>query len=284
MSNGSLSAPCVHGGHFESVVVAGGDDPNENESEKMERLPTKAVETDRELEAVMLVSLGCTCGPKLSFKELGRGQETLPFDWMRVTMDGLLHFLEKDFDGFFGWISEHPVPESHMRCFRSQQHSFWHDDPRSESMQTKYARRIKRLGEIDARKLPVLFVRAAATSYEISEAGRLLETLQRRFGSEAMLLLIVDFQGTEAIGPCMVEGHENLMLYYLDTVCAAAPYCEPVRSALEWAAGRELQVASVTDLKDAQALAVKTTWGLVGTGGVIAFEYVAEAQAKNAGQ
>merc|ERR1719401_534533 len=31
---------------------------------------------------IQLVSLGCACAIKMAFKEMGRGAETLPFDWI----------------------------------------------------------------------------------------------------------------------------------------------------------------------------------------------------------
>jgi len=194
---------------------------------------------------------------------------------MRVTVDGLIHFLDSDFDGFFDFVTEEKVPDnSTARTFRSYQHSFWHDDPTTELMRNKYTRRIARFGQIDASSSSVLFVRAAATSEEVKDAGRLLECLQRKFGPEALLLMVLDFQGKEAMGPITVEGHDNLLLYFLDTVCGIAPYCAPVRIGLDWAAGREIPISHVDSLTAAHALALETDWGLVGTGGVLAFEGV----------
>lgn len=57
--------------------------------------PTRAAAQDH----ITLVSLGCFCGPKLSFKHIGRGAETLPFDWMRTCGAALLKFMRNDFEG-----------------------------------------------------------------------------------------------------------------------------------------------------------------------------------------
>lgn len=50
------------------------------------------------------------CGPKLSFQALGRGAATLPFDWIRLRFEGLMHFLAEDFSGFFDFGTELRLP------------------------------------------------------------------------------------------------------------------------------------------------------------------------------
>ena len=71
------------------------------ESDLMDALPNGQSRVDAETQDIMLVSLGCYCGPplgllgervvkwvrKLSFKNIGRGAETLPFDWMRTRQE-----------------------------------------------------------------------------------------------------------------------------------------------------------------------------------------------------
>jgi len=241
----------------------------------MEWLPAKEVPADELTDAVPLVSLGCSCQVKFSFKELGRGAETLPFDWIRVSMDGLVHFLETDFDGFFDAPFRIEVPllkPSCMTAFRSHMHSFWHDDPSNEDMREKYGRRILRFLSIDASDKPVLFVRAIATTDEVPSAGKLADILTCKFGPNASLLMIVDQQGIGAMGPCAVQGRDNLLLYFNNTTNGSSPYCEAVRLALDWAVGRKVRAGQVSDLSDAFALARETNWGLVGTSGVASFE------------
>merc|ERR1712232_1452296 len=121
------------------------------ESDLMERLNAgiDAVACSSDTDHVRLVSLGGYCGPKLSFQKLGRGAETLPFDWLRTRMEGILHFLRSDFDGFFEWSSTASGGGA-ITMYRSQYHSFWHDDPNDAGMRERYTRRIKRFWEIDA--------------------------------------------------------------------------------------------------------------------------------------
>lgn len=260
----------------------------EQESDLLERMPVgmhadvlKGSGTDH----VQLVSLGCMCAPKLSFQQLGRGSETLPFDWMRSRMEGILHFMRSDFEGFYdyttvkagcGGTAESPG----MTMFRSKYHSFWHDNPNDNGMREKYTRRIARFKGIDAREKPVLFVRAANSTDELCLAGEVAGELARRFGPGARLLLIVDFQYL-AQGPITVEElPENLLIYYHkkeDREPAFAPYMQPVKEGLLWAAGSQVHSTRFGSLKDLAKMTKPEDWGYRAHGDVDAFEPLAEA-------
>lgn len=246
------------------------------ESDLLEQIPAGERVSDPQLDAVRLVSLGCFCGPKLSFQRLGRGAETLPFDWIRTRREGLLHLMRNDFNGFFDFTTKKPVPGSNMTAFRGYHHSFWHDNPTESSMQERYKRRIQRWKDIDARNSLVLFVRAAGVlPDELENAPELLHELQERFGENASLLLVLDFQRT-AKGCAVVEGHPNLFVYFLGgdahTEGDFAPYSEPVKVAMDWTVGRPVEAMSFESLEAAVAVTDVTTWGLAGLGGLDAFE------------
>jgi len=223
---------------------------------------------------VRLVSLGCTCGPKLSFQKLGRGAETLPFDWVRSRMEGLLHFMRADFEGFFDYTTRDANTAGHMVMYRSRHHSFWHDDPRDSGMRERYMRRIKRFQSIDARSSPVLFVRAVNSTSELALVEEFLAELMARFGQNAMLLLILDFQqGAE--GPAWVRGLNNLMVYFhpsKDRVPASAPYMKPITAGLLWAARKQVRALPFESLRDLAKVATRTEWGFTAHGNVRSFE------------
>jgi hypothetical protein len=173
----------------------------EQESDLMERLPKASPEEAAKLGGgafpeVSLVSLGCYCGPKLTFQRMGRGAETLPFDWIRTTHEGVLHFLTTDFEGFYDFLTQKPVPGcTAMTMYRSHHHSFWHDDPTDPGMHERYERRFQRFRDIDASSRPVLFVRVAADAQaELAGAPDLAAELAARFGPRAALLLVLNFQ------------------------------------------------------------------------------------------
>lgn len=232
---------------------------------------------DEATNNVRLVSLGCYCGPKLSFQQIGRGAETLPFDWVRTRLDGVLHFLRTNFAGFFDFVTQMPVPgtSGNMVMYRSHLHSFWHDNPTEPSMQEKYRRRIARLMKMNADQQPVLFVRSVGSTDELPRAGELLSELTLRFGRHSKLLLIVDFQSTPH-GPFVVQGYPNLLIYLFcreahDT-SGLGPYNAPVRCGLDWAVGRPVGEVGLPSLEAALQAAQPTNFGDTGLGGLLAFE------------
>jgi len=242
----------------------------------MELLPSgdAAIVSDRSTDHVRLVSLGNTCGSKLSFQKLGRGAETLPFDWVRSRLEGLLHFMRNDFEGFFDFVTREPNTAGHMVMYRSKHHSFWHDDPRDVGMRERYTRRIDRFKSIDATGDPVLFVRAANSTDELALAEEFVAELMQRFGQNALLLLILDFQ-QEVNGPAMVKGLDNLLIYYhanADREPAAAPYMKPITAALQWASHRPVDAMQFESIGDAAKVATKTDWGFTAHGNLRAFE------------
>lgn len=254
----------------------------EQESDLMEKLAQGPNMCDELTNSVRLVSLGCYCGPKLSFQKMGRGAETLPFDWMRTRLDGLFHFMRSDFDGFFNFVTQLPVPgtDGGMVAYRAPLHSFWHDDPRDASMHERYGRRIARFQNIDASSSAVLFVRVAGDTSEVRRAPELLHELESRFGAQAHLLLVLNFQeGTT--GPALIQEHGNLMVNLLDakahmrgSSCFGHPYVDPVLTALNWVVGRETDARMYATLQEVEQLATPTDWGERGLGGLQAFEPV----------
>uniref|UniRef100_A0A7S2Q1F8 Uncharacterized protein n=1 Tax=Zooxanthella nutricula TaxID=1333877 RepID=A0A7S2Q1F8_9DINO len=248
------------------------------ESDLLDMLPDGEAGPDASTDHIMLVSLGCFCGPKLSFKHIGRGAETLPFDWMRTRGAGILKFIREDFEGFFDFVSKKPVPGCSMTTYRGYHHSFWHDDPSDPGMRTRYRRRIARFKEMESRGKPILFVRTIPTTDELAEVPELVQELVTRYGSEACLLLIIDFQVT-APGPGVVQGLDNLLIYFLtgshhvnEDGAPAPPYGKPILFALDWMVGRQVEAMRFPDMAKVAACADETHWGLQGLGGLNAFE------------
>lgn len=249
------------------------------ESDMLDQLPDGKEKADDVTSQIMLVSLGCFCGPKLSFKHIGRGAETLPFDWMRTRHCGLLHFLRNNFADFFDFMTKKSVPGCNMTTYRHYYHSFWHDDPTDPGMLERYKRRIQRFQSIDARTKQVLFVRCLASTDEIQAVPDLLEALMENFGPHAYLLFIIDFQLT-ACGPALVAGYPNLMVYYSrgeehvgeDGETPVPPYAKAVLTAQDWLVGRTIAAMQFVSMEKIIECADETHWGLGGLGGLLAFE------------
>lgn len=253
-------------------------DPTEQDSDIMERMGNGVFQGSDAASRIQLVSLGASCGPKLSFKDIGRGAETLPFDWSRTKVEALLNFIGNDFAGFFdtatSYVKYNDENGREWQAYRSSIHSFWHDDPYAPAMRERYTRRIIRFQSIDARSKPVLFVRSAAATTEIPRTLELLQLLMRKFGPQAKLLLVVEFQGSAAQGPCMISGVNNLLLWSFNTAgapAAAAPHGGIVREALDWVIGLPIKATSFPSLQAFQAIVKPNDWGFYGAGGVPAF-------------
>eukprot|EP00933_Yihiella_yeosuensis_P041686 TRINITY_DN36087_c0_g1_i1.p1 TRINITY_DN36087_c0_g1~~TRINITY_DN36087_c0_g1_i1.p1 ORF type:complete len:465 (-),score=45.82 TRINITY_DN36087_c0_g1_i1:290-1684(-) len=263
--------------------ATGGD----QESDWLEKLGKANDCEDKATSHVQLVSLGCYCGPKLTFQKIGRGAETLPFDWLRTSLDGLLQLLRSHFSGFYNYCKKiPPVPGHKMTVYRGHLHSFWHDNPDEESMRERYDRRIERLyglgknsSDASTESRPLLFVRTVASTDEARRSQELLETLQEIFGNEVRLLIILPWQ-KKLHGPVSIENMPNLLVY-----CAApdiydaesqpvkgAPYSEAVKLGLDWAVGRDFERETFSSLEQLQPNIHRSDWGYTGLGGISAFE------------
>jgi hypothetical protein len=237
---------------------------------------------DSGTEHIRLVSLGCMCGSKVSFQQLGRGAETLPFDWVRSRLKGILHLMRSDFQGFFSYNTYLPNCVGPLSMYRSPHVSFWHDNPDDPGMRERYERRIERFHNIDARKQPVLFVRAVASTNEFREGllEELLEELKERFGKKVFLLLIVDYQ-TKVQGPAFVKNVKgNLLVYFHKEedrnaagLAQMAPYMKPVVDGLLWAKGEKMKHAKeFASMSDVASAVDPTHWGYTARSDVRAFE------------
>ncbi|CAL1169600.1 unnamed protein product [Cladocopium goreaui] len=228
---------------------------------------------------VQLISLGSYCGPKLSFQKMGRGAATLPFDWIRTRMEGIIHFLRNDFEGFFDFVTQQRVPDTGlMVMFRGYYHSFWHDDPSDPSMHDRYNRRIARLGEMSSDLgTQLLFVRSNVSHEEVLQVPELMKLLRAKFGKSSRLLLILENQ-QKFVGPALVDDDDHVMLHYLSMDVHkkshpdnAMPYARPVECALDWCA-EKVTCRHFSTFAEAFQLADPYPGGERGLGGLPAFE------------
>merc|ERR1712137_1481532 len=237
MGDGSVPTPDVE--EEKSVWTASTSEPL-GDSEMLENACKSFVKPVYD-DGVYCVALGCSAGTKMSLQLMGRGFLPLPFDWIRTT-----------------------------------HHSFWHDDPTSEDVQTNYKKRIANLNGLREAKCPLLFVRAVACTEEILAVDLLLDCLHSLFGELACLLLIVDFQHALS-GVFSVGDKDDLLVHFLparvhegETACA--PYRAAISDALEWVKGGELESQLVTSLEELHQLSQATRWGMCGVGQMNAFE------------
>ncbi|CAE7345801.1 unnamed protein product [Symbiodinium sp. CCMP2592] len=253
----------------------------------------KARDEDRpNVDDMKVVSLGSSGLVKASLLAMGIESPELPFDWLQISDSGVLHFIRHGWEaptreglgaggqrpsemhGFFDYMTRRSVPGTPLVMCRSFVHSFWHDDPAKPEVRENFNRLFTQFDELaqEERSLK-LFVRAVATSCELGRARDLMEAVTAKFGKQAALLLICDFQ-SKVQGPHMVDTYDDLLIYFLEGSAhkEAIPYKKPILAALDWIAGMELQVDVASDFKALEALAEPTLWGLRGLGGFNAFE------------
>jgi hypothetical protein len=166
---------------------------------------------------VSCVSLGAWCGVSQCLRGLKFRTAAYPFDWNRVSMDGVLHFLENKFEDFLQWKTTKDFPwdpDHGGKAYCGEHHSFWHDDLSKPEEKKKYDRRIERFFNNPVKKL--LFIRAANELAEVSKAEKLLEVLNSAFpDNDVWLLILIDHQ--PAAQSYVLEGtNGRLMMHTTD--------------------------------------------------------------------
>jgi len=199
---------------------------------------------------VQVVSLGNSCATKLSMRRLDVDEATLPLDWIRSSIDGLIHWLKHDFEGFRnGGCKYHLIlKDCAMTVHRSSTHSFWHDNLEDDATQEKLQRRVQRFLDLaqdtSEHNSPraLLFVRSVACSSELPKIEQLLQILRQRFESKrrkVYLLVVID--GQPFAGPILHATHEERLLFWIQPTfsgeltldCSSpAPYEEAIAFAL----------------------------------------------------
>lgn len=181
-------------------------------------------------EYVQVVSLGSSCATKLSLRRLGLSEASLPFDWMRTRVAGLIHWLQNDFDGFFRVSRPFEVGAHNQRMtvFRSKTHSFWHDNIENDKDREKLWRRVDRFMKLSKLETNVtmpthtqrtlLFVRSIAGTDELELTETLhflLKSIFGKTGRKVVLLLILDDQCMT--GPILHKQHEDILFWLQPT-------------------------------------------------------------------
>ncbi|CAJ1358858.1 unnamed protein product, partial [Effrenium voratum] len=217
---------------------------------------------------VRVVPLGFSGLVKATVLAMGLPTEELPFDWLQISDAGLLHFLRKGFEapireglgaggqrpmekrGFFDFATRREVPGTSLMMCRSHLHSFWHDDPADPKVRSKFEQQFERFNVLGKSGDTLLFVRAVATTYELGRAWELSQALSKKFGQQAVLVIICDFQSSST-GPMMVENVDDIMVYFLEAEAHKdqAPYRKPILMGLHWLSGKELPMSIAADFK-----------------------------------
>lgn len=125
------------------------------------------------------ISLGGWCGPALMLGKLGLRTEAYPFDFSRVTLDGVIHFLRNGFeDGFYppGPPPYRPECVGPWILFRGQHTAFAHFDLNSPDVRAHFTTKIRRFHDVLARpERPVTFFRTVTARFPQEELAMAAE-------------------------------------------------------------------------------------------------------------
>lgn len=198
-------------------------------------------------QKMQVVSLGSYCGVKISLRRLGLGDASLPFDWMRTSSAGLVHWLTRGFDEFFkvNRVLDVRLNDKDFTIFRSDVHSFWHDDINDPVVREKIWRRIRRFLELDvSSSRDLLFIRSVAGTPDLREVETLFTLLKSLFekqGRRVFMCVIVEDQ--PVTGPIFHKEHERLFFWvqgqFTGTLSlqSPGPYEDAIAFAVRWVQG-----------------------------------------------
>jgi len=170
-------------------------------------------------QQIQVISLGSSCGVKMTLRRLGLDQATMPFDWIRTSAAGITHWLRDGFADYFRTpfnrmeITFRDLP---MTVYRSKTHSFWHDNIEDLETRQKLFRRVQRFCDlaVDQTGRALLFVRSICGTGEVQETEAMYDALNQRFGTngrKVFLLIIIDDQGM--VGPILHSKYPHIIFW-----------------------------------------------------------------------
>jgi len=125
-----------------------------------------------------------------------------------------------------------------MRVFRSEHHSFWHDDISNADVREKLRRRIRRFERLVSEPRDLLFVIQIGPA-ELSEVSALHGALCRRFvtsqNPHQVLLVVITDSLRNDVGPVVFQGQPNVAYFSVEVFRGAMdqdPFARPIASAL----------------------------------------------------
>merc|ERR1712019_110890 len=152
------------------------------------------------------VSLGCFCGVSSALQAAGLRKAAYPFDWVRSSVEGVIHLFDSDFFDFLTFSAM--KAEAGHQGFLSARWggSFWHHKPDDQKDREDFIRRIERmlgLGKVPP-NAPRVFVRAVNSTRELDASVTLYQSLQRALPEATVyLVVLIDFQ--QESGPLRVK-------------------------------------------------------------------------------
>lgn len=168
-------------------------------------------------EQCEFISLGCFCAVSNALQLLALKKNSYPFDWVRSSIEGVLHCLDMEFEDFL----------TYSTCWATEQYyvfggtrwggSFWHHNLEAPITKHDMLRRIHRFygRESVPSCKPRFFVRSVNSTREVHAAIRLMDALRKALpdSPNVFLLLILDSQSCEGLMAISGTDCQGLLFY-----------------------------------------------------------------------
>mmetsp|Transcript_17572 Transcript_17572/g.29308 ORF Transcript_17572/g.29308 Transcript_17572/m.29308 type:complete len:451 (-) Transcript_17572:65-1417(-) len=204
-------------------------------------------------EQCEFVSLGCFCAVSNALQLLALKRFSYPFDWVRSSVEGVMHCLDMEFEDFLTYSTCWATDQYYVFGGTRWGGSFWHHNLEAPITKHDMLRRINRFygrESVPACK-PRCFVRSVNSTREVHAAVRLLDALRKALPNtpNVFLLLILDSQGCE--GLMAISGQDGLLFYgitdaetqynlgqpYQALACCSESYARAIAAAIRYWSG-----------------------------------------------
>ncbi len=146
------------------------------------------------------ISIGGWCGTTIGLRGCNMYNESLPFDYVRSTMEGVIKTLESDFESFFPerieMDTDIPGYMYNHYSIRGKYIGFFHHDIREEEVRDTFKRRWERMKEYmreEGREIYFLrtIVEEDFIKREIGWKDRFHELIQQKYGVQNYRLIYI---------------------------------------------------------------------------------------------
>lgn len=141
------------------------------------------------------VSLGGLCDTKTALNFDKRTDEaTLPFDWVRSTIEGIIDCVETDFANFFPSKIEREARITDWNAYLGRYIGFFHDNLLDQEVIESYKRRFERFREKLANSKRIVFVRTIVRQdyeEETKHAEKLCSVIQEKYPQLDFIIVFV---------------------------------------------------------------------------------------------
>lgn len=141
------------------------------------------------------VSIGGWCGTTISLRANDMYGESLPFDHIRSTFDGIIDCIKNNFLNFFPKrIELDNFPNYSHRSYRGKYFGFYYHDLKNSEVINIFNRRIQRFNNILENSKKIIFIRTITTddyNDELNLTDSFINSIKDKYPSLEFLLIFI---------------------------------------------------------------------------------------------